>query len=195
MLNTASLSVGWASLTTIWPALTFWPGFGADGGDHAVEIGFELGVFELVVGQVEVGLGGSQLGFGGAQIAQRGVVVGLRRPAVLQQFSRAGLRRLRLDQRGLGRGDVRFRGAQPVLVVLDVETGRERRPASRWRRHRRAGRAPYRRRGTTNRSRSAASPHRPLGGRHRWAWDRRRRCGPAGSRGLWLAPSCHNRRR
>ena len=97
--------------------------FGADGGDHAVEIGLELGVAELVAGQVEIGLGGGEPGLGGAQIAQRGVVGRLRRPAVLQELGLARLGTPCFDEHGLGRCDLRFGRAQAVLKVLRVERG------------------------------------------------------------------------
>ena len=68
--------------------------FGADGGNDAIEIGFELGIVELVAGQIESSPGGGKLGLGGAQIAQRDVVARLRRPAVLQELAEPGLGQL-----------------------------------------------------------------------------------------------------
>ena len=95
--------------------------FRADGGDHAVEIGLELGVVELVAGEIEIGLGSLEPRLGGLQVLQRGVVGRLRRPAVLQKLGLARLRSLRIDERRLGGADVRFRRAQAVLIVLRVE--------------------------------------------------------------------------
>ena len=96
-------------------------GLRTDGGDHAVEVGLELGVAELVSGQVEIGLGRGAPGLGGAQIAQCGVVGRLRREAVLQKLGLARLVTLGFDELGLSRGDLRFGGAQAVLKVLRIE--------------------------------------------------------------------------
>ena len=105
MLNTASLSSGRASRTTT-GRRDILPRFGADRGDDAVELGLQLGVVELVAGQVESGPGGGKLGLGGAQIAQRDVVVRLRRAAVLQE------------------------PAEPILAALRTRPARPLRPST-----------------------------------------------------------------
>ena len=80
-----------------------------------------VGVIELIAGEVEIGLGSLEPRLGGLQILQRGVVGRPRRPAVLQKLGLPRLRSLRIDERRLGGADVRFRGAQAVLIVLGVE--------------------------------------------------------------------------
>ena len=87
MAKTASLSSGRARLNDHLADIHHLAGLRRHAGDDAVEVGLQLGIGELILGQIQGGLGRFELGLGRAQVLEDGIVVGAGRRAAREQLT------------------------------------------------------------------------------------------------------------